>query len=67
MDNPEEILAESDVYAMIERLNKMEAHITQYIPETLIYKENGEPNVHTRWGAIMYHLQYMRATFRSFL
>lgn len=67
MDSPDEILVEADVYAMIERLNIMESHIRQYIPSTLFLKESGEPNVHTRWGAILYHLQYMRATLRSFL
>ena len=65
--SPDEILVEADVYAMINRLNSMEQHIREYIPSTLYLKEDGSPNVHTRWGAILYHLQYMRATLRSFL
>lgn len=66
-ESPDEILVEADVYAMISRLDNMESHIREYIPPTLYLKEDGSPNVHTRWGAILYHLQYMRATLRSFL
>lgn len=66
-NNYDDLLAEADIYALIERLNGIRRDIERAIPRELIYKENGEPNVHTRWGAIIYHMQYMRATFISFL
>ena len=62
-----QLVAESEVYEILERIDTFTSHIKKQVPESLYIGTDGQPNVRTRWGAILFHLQMARASIRGFM
>ena len=63
----DDLLLESDIYALVEKLDKVINHIYNNIPNEILLTPSGEANVRTRWGAVYFHATMARASLRAFL
>lgn len=63
----DDLLLESDIHELMERLQEVEKHIYNAIPNEVLLDSSGEPNIRTRWGAVYFHCRMARATLRAFL
>lgn len=61
------VMLESDIYQLMDELTKAVAHIKKTVPEEILFQANGEPNVRTHWGAILFHTSMARASLKAFL
>jgi hypothetical protein len=59
-------LLESEVHAMLEQIDSLEKHIKETIPDELLFTQ-GNINIGTRWGAVLFHITMTRATIRAFV
>ena len=61
------VMLESDIYKLIDNLTETIEHIKVTVPDEALYQSNGEPNVRTHWGAIMFHTKMARSSLKAFL
>jgi len=61
------LLAEGEVYAIMEQIDHFTKHLRMNVPESLYLGVDGQPNIRTRWGAVLFHLQMARASIRGFM
>lgn len=62
----DDLMLEGAVHALIESLKSSSDHIKEHIPDEVLYQGNGEPNVRTHWGAILFHINMASASLRAF-
>lgn len=63
----DDLMLESDIYSLMEKLDEVSEHIKRTIPDEIIFLPNGEPNVRTRWGAVYFHVRMARSSLRAFM
>jgi len=63
----EDLMLEADVSALLENLNKQLKQIKHQVPNELIFQPNGEPNLHSKWGAIYFHILMARINLKAFI
>jgi len=61
------VMLESDIYQLMEELTKAVDHIKVTVPDEALYQTNGEPNIRTHWGAILFHVSMARVSLNAFL
>ena len=61
------VMLESDIYQLMEELTKAIEHIKATVPDEALYQTNGEPNIRTHWGAILFHTSMARVSLNAFL
>lgn len=63
----ENFLLEADVHALMDHITNLEEHIKRVTPNDILYSVGGEINIRTRWGAVLFHAQSLRATIKAFV
>ena len=63
----DDLLLESDIYALVEKLDKVISHIYDNVPNEILLTPRGEANVRARWGAVYFHATMARASLRAFI
>lgn len=63
----DDLLLESDVFALMEKLEAVSSHIYATVPNEILLTPSGEANIRTRWGAVYHHVRMARATLKAFV
>lgn len=61
------LVLESEVIDMLDSITEFEAHVMSQVPHETLFTLDGQPNVRSRWGAILFHLRLARATLKGLL
>lgn len=61
------LMLESDIHALLKKLEEVRDHIKLTVPDEVIFQANGEPNVRTQWGAIYLHTTMAHVSLRAFI
>lgn len=60
------LMLEGEIYALLETLTEAQAKIKLFIPDEVLFQSNGEPNIRSHWGAILFHVTMARASLKAF-
>lgn len=62
----DDLMLEGDVHALLHELESVQKRIKDGIPNEILYQGNGEPNIRTHWGAVLFHVSMARASLKAF-
>lgn len=62
-----DLMLEADGHDLLAKIERMQLHIKETVPDEILYGRDGEINPSTKWGSVYMHLTMARSTLRAFL